>query len=70
MIRLPSWAAWSARKSRLSRRPAVVEDDEWARAVPVVLEALHQNRAIGLYRRLGFVPTGRTATHTELRRDP
>ena len=51
---------------------AIVEDAiERARRrrVPVVLQALHQNRAIALYRRLGFVPTGRTTTHTRFRRD-
>jgi ribosomal protein S18 acetylase RimI-like enzyme len=52
---------------------AIVEDAiERARRrhVPVVLQALHRNRAIGLYRRLGFVATGRTETHTQFRRDP
>jgi len=34
------------------------------RCVPVKLGVLRQNRAIGLYRRLGFVDCGRTETHT------
>jgi ribosomal protein S18 acetylase RimI-like enzyme len=39
---------------------------ERARAlgVPVVLGALHLNRAADLYRRLGFRENGRSATHT------
>lgn len=38
-----------------------------ARGLPVVLEALHENRAIELYQRLGFVETGTGATHTQFR---
>ena len=38
--------------------------------VPVVLGALHKNRAAQLYRRLGFVDTGPTETHTLFRLDP
>jgi len=34
-----------------------------ARGVPVHLGTHLQNRAVGLYRRLGFRETGRTATH-------
>jgi GNAT superfamily N-acetyltransferase len=34
------------------------------RRVPVELGALHQNRAIELYQRVGFVECGRTETHT------
>ena len=39
-----------------------------ASAVPVVLGALHANRAAVLYRRLGFEEFDRTATHTMFRR--
>jgi GNAT superfamily N-acetyltransferase len=40
--------------------------------VPVQLGALHQNRALDLYRRLGFRDIGQTETHTllEWREDP
>ena len=51
---------------------AIVEDAiERARRrrVPVVLQALHENEAARLYRRLGFVPTGTTDMHTLFRRD-
>ena len=41
-----------------------------ARGVPVVLGTLHENEAAGLYRRLGFVETERTATHILFRLDP
>ena len=34
------------------------------RGVPVRLRALHENRALRLYRRLGFCDVGRTGTHT------
>jgi|SRR6185437_7670836 len=37
-----------------------------ARAVPVRLGTCHENRALGLYRRLGFREIGRTETHTLL----
>ena len=40
------------------------------RGVPVVLGTLHMNRAAQLYRRLGFVETGSTETHTLFRLDP
>jgi GNAT superfamily N-acetyltransferase len=40
------------------------------RGVPVVLGTLHENRAAQLYRRLGFVETGSTETHTLFRLDP
>lgn len=40
------------------------------RGVPVVLETLHENEAANLYRRLGFVETGRTDTHIQFRLDP
>lgn len=40
------------------------------RAVPVVLGTLHTNEAGNLYRRLGFIETGRTDTHTLFRLDP
>lgn len=40
------------------------------RGVPVVLGTLHENRAARLYRRLGFVETGTTETHTLFRLDP
>lgn len=40
------------------------------RGVPVVLGTLHKNRAAQLYRRLGFVETGTTETHTLFRLDP
>ena len=39
-----------------------------ARAVPIVLGALHANRAALLYRRLGFEEYERTPTHTLFRR--
>lgn len=41
-----------------------------ARGVPVVLGTLHENDAARLYRRLGFVETGATETHTEFRLHP
>lgn len=34
------------------------------RRIPVHLGGLHQNRALNLYRRLGFREVGRTETHT------
>lgn len=37
-----------------------------ARGVPVRLGTFHQNRALALYRRLGFRETGRTANHVLL----
>ena len=37
-----------------------------ARGVPVRLGTFHQNRALDLYRRLGFRETGRTASHVLL----
>jgi ribosomal protein S18 acetylase RimI-like enzyme len=37
-----------------------------SRGVPVRLGALHENRALVLYRRLGFRDAGATATHTLL----
>lgn len=40
------------------------------RQVPLVLGALHKNRASKLYRHLGFVEFGRTDTHTLFRLDP
>ena len=40
------------------------------RGVPVVLGTLHENRAAVLYRRLGFVETGRSDTHTRFRLVP
>lgn len=40
------------------------------RSVPVVLGTLHMNRAAELYRRLGFVETDTTETHTLFRLDP
>jgi GNAT superfamily N-acetyltransferase len=39
-----------------------------ARRVPVHLGTFHQNRALNLYRRLGFSETGRTDTHVVLER--
>ena len=36
------------------------------RRVPVRLGTFHQNRAVALYRRLGFEEVGRTATHVLL----
>jgi ribosomal protein S18 acetylase RimI-like enzyme len=36
-----------------------------SRGVPVRLGTFHTNRAVALYRRLGFRETGRSATHTE-----
>lgn len=36
--------------------------------LPVELQTLHLNRAASLYRRLGFRETGKTATHTRMRR--
>ena len=36
------------------------------RRVPVRLGTLHKNRALGLYRKLGFQEVGRTATHVLL----
>lgn len=45
-------------------------DSARIRGVPVILETLHENRAAELYRRLGFVETGTTATHTQFRLDP
>ena len=35
-----------------------------AKGIPVKLGALHENRALVLYRRLGFRETGKTETHT------
>ena len=35
-----------------------------AKGIPVKLGALHENRALVLYRRLGYRETGRTETHT------
>ncbi len=43
-----------------------VIDRARARCVPARLGALHQNRAITLYRRLGFTDAGRTDTHVLL----
>ena len=40
------------------------------RRVPVVLGTLHENRAADLYRRLGFIETGTTETHTLFRLEP
>lgn len=40
------------------------------RGVPVVLGTLHKNPAAALYRRLGFIETGATETHTLFRLDP
>jgi GNAT superfamily N-acetyltransferase len=40
------------------------------RSLPVVLGTLHKNPAAQLYRRLGFVETGSTETHTLFRLDP
>ena len=40
------------------------------RGGPVVLGTLHENRAAELYRRLGFLETERTDTHTLFRLDP
>jgi ribosomal protein S18 acetylase RimI-like enzyme len=42
-------------------RDAIARAD--ARGVPIRLGTLHENRASALYQRLGFVETGRTATH-------
>lgn len=36
----------------------------------MVLGTLHQNRAAALFRRLGFVATDETETHTLFRLDP
>ena len=38
--------------------------------VPVTLQVLHPNPARRLYERLGFVETGRTDTHAQMRREP
>lgn len=38
--------------------------------LPAVLETLHENRAADLYRRLGFLETGVSDTHTQFRLDP
>jgi ribosomal protein S18 acetylase RimI-like enzyme len=46
--------------SRLLRQ---VMDEARERGVPVRLGTLHENRAAGLYRRLGFLEIGRTQTH-------
>lgn len=37
---------------------------------PVRLQVLHENRAVALYRRLGFLETARTSTHLVMERAP
>ncbi len=41
-----------------------------SRGIPVRIGALHQNRNIGLYRRLGYVEIGRDDTHVFLEHRP
>jgi ribosomal protein S18 acetylase RimI-like enzyme len=36
----------------------------------VALQVLHRNKAVALYRRLGFEPCGETATHLAMRWQP
>jgi len=40
------------------------------RGVPVRLRVLHKNRAVGLYKRLGFTEHDRSATHFEFEWNP
>ena len=41
-------------------------DDARHRKIPLTLQVLRENRAIELYRRLGFVPYGESDTHIKL----
>lgn len=49
---------------------AEIVDAAREKAVPVRLQVLHANRAVNLYRRLGFIETGRTPTHLMMERTP
>lgn len=40
------------------------------RNIPIRLRVLHENEAVNLYRRLGFVETGKSATHFEMELKP
>jgi ribosomal protein S18 acetylase RimI-like enzyme len=43
-----------------------LQDSATQQAKPIRLGTLHENRAVALYRRLGFEPIGRTSTHVLL----